>query len=75
MTENAYYSNQTATPVRKFQRSRDDRVVAGVCGGAAKFFGVDANLLRVILVVAAILGVGTGILVYLACWLLVPEEV
>jgi phage shock protein C len=74
MSETAYYSNPDATPVRKFLRSRDDRVVAGVCGGAAKFFGVDANLLRIILVVAAILGVGTGVLIDLACWLLVPEE-
>jgi phage shock protein C len=74
MSENAYYRNPDAAPVRKFLRSRDDRVLAGVCGGAARFFGVDANLLRIILVVAAILGVGTGALIYLACWLLVPEE-
>lgn len=73
MSENAYYGNQN-TPVRQFRRSRDDRMIAGVCGGAAKLFGIDATLLRVLLVVAAILGVGTGVLIYLACWLLVPEE-
>ncbi|HEX3780005.1 MAG TPA: PspC domain-containing protein [Pseudonocardiaceae bacterium] len=74
MSENTYYGPQNAAPVRKLLRSREDRVVAGVCGGAAKMFGIDANLLRVLLVVAAILGIGTGILVYLACWLLIPEE-
>ncbi|HEV3358190.1 MAG TPA: PspC domain-containing protein [Pseudonocardiaceae bacterium] len=78
MSENPYYAasstTQTAAPVRRFLRSRDDRVIAGVCGGAARYFGIDATLLRLLLVIAAILGVGTGVLVYLACWLLVPEE-
>ena len=78
MSENPYYaansSTQTQAPVRRFLRSRDDRMIAGVCGGAAKYFGVDAALLRVILVLAAILGIGTGVLLYLACWLVIPEE-
>ncbi|HEY4456003.1 MAG TPA: PspC domain-containing protein [Pseudonocardiaceae bacterium] len=78
MSENAYYAadqqTPTQTPVRRFLRSRNDRMIAGVCGGAAQYFGVDAALLRVILVLAAILGIGTGVLLYLACWLLIPEE-
>jgi phage shock protein PspC (stress-responsive transcriptional regulator) len=76
MTENSYYAAQpqTSAPARRFLRSRDDRMIAGVCGGAARYFGVDATLLRIILVAAAILGIGTGVLLYLACWLLVPEE-
>jgi phage shock protein PspC (stress-responsive transcriptional regulator) len=76
MSENPYYAanTQTSTPVRRFLRSRDDRMIAGVCGGAARYFGIDPTLLRLLLVIAAILGVGTGALVYLACWLLVPEE-
>ncbi|HEY2701812.1 MAG TPA: PspC domain-containing protein [Pseudonocardiaceae bacterium] len=76
MSENTYYAaeSQTQAPVRRFLRSRNDRMIAGVCGGAARYFGVDATLLRVILVLAAILGIGTGVLLYLACWLLIPEE-
>ena len=74
MTQNAYYETPTQAPVRRFLRSRDDRMIAGVCGGAAKYFGIDATLLRVILVLAAIIGIGTGFLLYLACWLLVPEQ-
>ena len=78
MTQNAYYETPTETqpqtPVRRFFRSRSDRMIAGVCGGAARYFGIDATLLRVILVLAAILGIGTGFVLYLACWLLVPEE-
>ncbi|HEY8374358.1 MAG TPA: PspC domain-containing protein [Pseudonocardiaceae bacterium] len=66
--------NQVTDSVRKFRRSRSDRMLAGVCGGAATLLGVDAALLRIILVAATLLGFGTGALIYLACWLLVPEE-
>jgi phage shock protein PspC (stress-responsive transcriptional regulator) len=49
-------------------------MVAGVCGGIASYLKVDAALIRVGLVVATILGFGTGALVYLACWVLMPED-
>ena len=77
MTENAnvhYFNDQPTSEPRKFRRSRDDVMIAGVCSGAAKSLGVDTNLLRVLLVAAALLGFGTGILLYLACWLIVPQE-
>lgn len=59
---------------RTLRRSRDDRMVAGVCGGFAALLGVDAALVRILLVVATILGFGTGVLIYLACWILLPEQ-
>lgn len=65
---------QNTSPVKTFRRSRDDRMIAGVCGGAAQLFGIDAALVRLLLVVATLLGFGAGILIYLACWMLVPEE-
>ena len=66
--------NDTKTMIRTFRRSKDDRMVAGVCGGAAKLLGIDVALLRVLLVAATLFGFGAGALVYLACWLVVPEE-
>ena len=54
-------------------RSRNDRVVAGVCGGFADFTGFDANLIRILLVAVTVLGAGTPLIVYLAGWLLMPE--
>ncbi len=58
---------------RKLYRSRTDRKLAGVCGGLAQFFGVDATLIRVAFVVLAVLG-GSGLIIYLAMWILVPVE-
>jgi phage shock protein PspC (stress-responsive transcriptional regulator) len=71
------YVNETTTDTtttRKLRRSRDDRMVAGLCGGAARMLGVDAALIRVLLVAATILGFGTGAVLYLICWLIVPED-
>jgi len=71
MSENAYGME---APVRKLRRSRNDRMVAGVCGGLAKMFGMDAALVRIILVAATLLGFGAGAVLYVAAWLIVPEE-
>jgi phage shock protein C len=60
-------------PNRKLYRSRTDRKLAGVCGGLAQYLGVDATAIRVIFVVLAVLG-GSGLIIYLAMWILVPPD-
>ena len=57
---------------RKLYRSRNQRMVAGVCGGLAEYFNVDATLIRVIFLILAVFG-GSGLVIYLAMWLLVPD--
>jgi phage shock protein C len=47
--------------------------VAGVCGGLARYFNLDATLIRILFVVLAVLG-GSGLLVYVAMWIIVPNE-
>ncbi|MBA8826694.1 phage shock protein PspC (stress-responsive transcriptional regulator) [Saccharopolyspora lacisalsi] len=74
MTDHNTITPKNDSGIRRFRRSREDRMIAGVCGGAAKLFGTDAVLVRIFLVAATLLGFGTGILVYAACWLLVPED-
>jgi phage shock protein C len=60
-------------PARKLYRSRTNRQVAGVCGGLAQYFNVDATLIRILFVVLAVLG-GSGIVIYVAMWIIVPKE-
>ena len=55
------------------RRSLDDRMLAGVAGGLARYFGVDAVIVRIAFVVLALFG-GTGIALYLAGLLLIPDE-
>lgn len=58
---------------KRLTRSRSDRVVAGVAGGLARYFDVDPVLFRIGFVVITLMG-GSGLLLYLAGWLLIPEE-
>jgi phage shock protein C len=55
-------------------RTRDGRIVAGVCSGLGQYFGIDANVIRVILAVITVFTGGFGALAYLAAWVVIPEE-
>jgi phage shock protein C len=55
-------------------RSRNNRMVAGVCGGLAEYFGADVTLLRLLVAVITLLTGGAGALAYLAAWLIIPEQ-
>ena len=60
---------------RRLTRSRDDVIIAGVCGGIAEFLGWDPTLVRVLYVVGSIVSVGfPGTIVYLILWLVMPRE-
>jgi phage shock protein C len=58
---------------RKLYRSTSNRQVAGVCGGLAEYFNLDATLIRVLFVILAVLG-GSGVIIYVAMWILVPKQ-
>lgn len=55
-------------------RSRKGRIVAGICAGAAEYFGWDVTLVRVIVAVIAVITGGAGLLAYLVAWAIIPEE-
>ena len=57
---------------RRLYRSRKSRKVAGVCGGLGEYLNTDPTVIRVLFIVLAVLGAGA--LIYLAMWLIVPEE-
>ncbi len=59
--------------MKKLRRSRTDRMIAGVCGGLGKYFGVDPVIIRLIFIIFA-LARGLGLLAYLLFWIIVPEE-
>ncbi len=58
---------------RKLYRSRDEKMLAGVCGGLGQFTGIDPTLVRLGFVFLTLLG-GQGILLYLVMCVIVPPE-
>jgi phage shock protein PspC (stress-responsive transcriptional regulator) len=58
---------------KRLYRSRSDRKIAGVCGGIAEHFGWDPTLVRLGWVLLTLMG-GSGVLIYLVLWLVMPES-
>ena len=58
---------------KRLYRSQSDAMLGGVCGGLGDYFDIDANLIRLVFIVLSAVG-GTGVVTYLALWLIVPQE-
>ncbi|MCH9621413.1 MAG: hypothetical protein S4CHLAM20_08330 [Chlamydiia bacterium] len=59
---------------KKLYRSRKDRRVSGICGGLGKFFKLDSNILRLILVVVTFMTAFIPIVLYIVGTYIIPEE-
>ena len=73
-TKSAVYPEASAqTQPQPLYRPFQDRMLAGVAVGIARYLGVDVTVVRIVLAVLTVVG-GVGIPLYLAGWLLIPEE-
>lgn len=59
---------------KKLYRTTDDKMIGGVCGGLAKYFGLDSTLVRVAYALLSICTAFSGVLVYLVLLVIMPEE-
>ncbi len=64
-----HHQSQSSSLVRPVE----DRMIAGVCAGFARYLNVDVTILRIVLAVLTVMG-GAGVPLYIAAWLLIPEE-
>jgi phage shock protein PspC (stress-responsive transcriptional regulator) len=71
-TEPVRQTAPAAAAARRLTRRPEGKILGGVCTGLAAFMGVDPVLVRVGFVLAAILGGGTGVIVYIVMWLVMP---
>ncbi len=58
---------------KKLYRSRTNKQIGGVAGGLGEYFGIDPVLIRIVWLIA-FLGLGTGLLLYIILWIVIPEE-
>jgi phage shock protein PspC (stress-responsive transcriptional regulator) len=64
----------TTSNSRALRRSRSNRVIAGVCGGLAEFFGISAFWFRLLFFIFFVPGGVPGILIYLIAMIVIPSE-
>jgi phage shock protein PspC (stress-responsive transcriptional regulator) len=60
--------------VHRLTKSRTDKKISGVCGGLAKYLGINSTIVRIIFVAAMLLGYGSFLLVYIAMAIVMPKE-
>jgi phage shock protein PspC (stress-responsive transcriptional regulator) len=58
---------------KSLRRSRDNRILLGICGGLGEFFGINPIWFRLGFIIATIPGGIPGILLYLILWLIIPK--
>lgn len=73
MTEQHPDPTPPYAPSKRLTCSKDDRWLAGVCGGIAQYTGVDANLIRLLVVLGTVFGLGSLLVAYVVAWIVMPE--
>ena len=59
---------------KQLRRSKDDKMIAGVCAGLGKYFGMEASMMRVLYVLGTVFVAGSGVLLYIVLAFVIPEE-
>ena len=59
--------------MEKLQRPRKGKMIGGVCAAIGNSLNIDPTILRIVWLLTILLA-GTGLLVYIICWLLIPLE-
>ncbi|HUY50239.1 MAG TPA: PspC domain-containing protein [Streptosporangiaceae bacterium] len=67
------FQPQQGRPHQPLSRPIHDRMLAGVAAGIARYLGVDVTVVRIVFAVLTVVG-GAAVPIYLAGWLLIPEE-
>lgn len=59
--------------MKRLYRSKKDRILGGVCAGLGEHLDIDPTVIRLIWAVVTVLSFGTGIIVYILAWIIIPE--
>ena len=60
--------------MQRLYRSKKERILGGVCAGLGEHLDVDPTVIRLIWAVVTLLSVGTGIIISILAWIIIPEE-
>jgi phage shock protein PspC (stress-responsive transcriptional regulator) len=74
LIENIFGEMKMDNNTKKFYRSRNDRMIGGVCGGLGAYFNIDPTIVRVIAALGVVLSVSIIFWIYIVLWIVIPEE-
>lgn len=73
-TGKAGFAPYDGRPPKPLSRPRENRKIGGVCAGVARFLGIDVTLVRILFVVFTFWPPGVGLIVYIICWAVMPQD-
>lgn len=59
---------------RKLYKSNQDKMLTGVCGGVAEYFGIDSTIVRLVMAFLTLWGIVPGIIIYIIAALVIPDD-
>ena len=59
---------------KRLYRSRKERMICGVCGGVAEYFGIDSTIVRLVMAFLTLWGIVPGIIIYIIAALVIPDD-
>lgn len=68
------FTSTAGKPGPVLSRPRDDKKIAGVCAGIARYLGIDVTLVRIVMLVLAVWPPALGLIVYIVCWIVMPQD-
>jgi phage shock protein C len=60
--------------MKRLYRLKHERILGGVCAGLGEHLNVDPTVIRLIWVAVTLLSLGTGLVIYIIAWIIIPEE-
>jgi phage shock protein C len=67
-------SSQTDSGMKRLSRSREEKKIAGVCAGVARYLEIDVTLVRILWILVTIFPPVPGLVAYLVCWIAMPLD-
>jgi phage shock protein C len=58
--------------MKKLYRSKNNKIIAGVCGGIGEYFNIDPTIIRLLWLLISI--TGGGLVAYIIAWIIIPKE-
>ncbi len=60
--------------IKRITLSKDDKMIAGVCGGIGEYFKVDPTIIRILFLLSAFIFLGSSIPIYILFWIIIPSK-
>ncbi|MBK5211147.1 MAG: PspC domain-containing protein [Coriobacteriia bacterium] len=59
---------------KRLYKDSSDKMIGGVCSGLAQYLDIDVSLVRIVAALLCVFGVGSGFIVYIILWIVLPEK-